>query len=48
MINDTLREYLNKFVIICLNNILIYFETFRKHIKHIKKIELFYEKKNYV
>ena len=38
MINDTLREYLNKFVIIYLNDILIYFKTFKKHVKHIKKM----------
>ena len=37
MINDILREYLNKFVLIYLNNILIYFETLKKYVDHIKK-----------
>ena len=38
IINDILREYLNKFVIIYLNDILIYFETLKKHVDYIKKI----------
>ena len=37
MINDTLREYLNKFVIIYLNDILIYLKTLKKHVYHVKK-----------
>ena len=38
IINDILREYLNKFVIIYLNDILIYFETLKKHVDHVKKM----------
>ena len=38
MINDTLREHLNKFVIIYLNNILIYSKTLKKHVNHVKKM----------
>ncbi len=33
-----LREYLNDFVIIYLNNILIYLDNLKTHYKHIYKI----------
>jgi hypothetical protein len=32
LINNTLRKYLNKFVLIYLNNILIFSKTYEKHI----------------
>ena len=38
IINDSLRKYLNKFVMIYLNNILIYSKTLKKHVNHVKKI----------
>ena len=37
-INDILREYLDVFYSIYLNNILIYSDTREKHIKHMRKI----------
>ena len=46
--NDLLRLYLNKFVIIYLNNILIYFKNDEKHTQHIKlMIETFRKHKFY-
>ena len=38
MINNILREYLNNFVIIYLNNIFIYLFILKQHVKHINKI----------
>ena len=38
IINNTLREYFDVFVIVYLNNILIYSKTLKKHVKHIQKI----------
>ena len=38
LINDIIREYLNKFVITYLNNILIYSDTLKKHWQHVLKI----------
>ena len=35
LINNILREHLNIFVIIYLNDILVYFKTEEKHIKHV-------------
>ena len=37
-INDILREYLDVFYSIYLNDILIYSDTRKKHIKHVRKI----------
>ena len=37
-INNILREHLNMFVIIYLDNILIYLKNKRDHKKHIKQI----------
>ena len=36
IINNLLRSYFDKFVIIYLNNILIYFKNDEKHTQHIK------------
>jgi len=38
LINDTLREYLNDFVIIYLDDILIYSDNLKMHCKHIHKV----------
>ena len=37
-INNVLWEYLNQFVIIYLNNILIYFKTKEQHVQHVCKV----------
>jgi Reverse transcriptase (RNA-dependent DNA polymerase) len=36
LVNDILKEFLNQFCIIYLNDILIYSETKEQHIRHIK------------
>jgi len=38
IINDALRQYLNQFVIIYLNDIMIYSNTLKKHMNYIFKI----------
>ena len=38
LINNTVREYLNKFVITYLNNILIYSDTLKEHQQHVLKV----------
>jgi len=38
LINNTLKEYLDDFVIIYLNDILIYSENLETHHKHVQKI----------
>jgi len=38
LINDTLREYLNDFVITYLNNILIYSDDLEMHCSHVHKV----------
>ena len=38
LINNTLREYLDIFVIAYLDNILIYLENEDKHVEHVKKV----------
>jgi hypothetical protein len=38
LINDTLEEYLEDFVLAYLDNILIYFKTYKEHIEHVKKV----------
>lgn len=49
IMNDMLRSYLNKFVIVYLNDILIYNKNDEKHLEHDKfVIEIFQKKKNYV
>ena len=37
-INNVLRKYLDKFVIVYLNDILVYFKTKKKHVRHVQKI----------
>ena len=46
LINHVLYDHLNKFVITYLNDILIFFETEKKHEKHIKKILKKLQEKN--
>ncbi len=38
IINDALRQYLDRFVIAYLNNIMIYSNILKKHINHISKV----------
>ena len=44
IINDILRSYFNNFVIIYLNDILIYFKNEKKNIKHVQKVIEFLKK----
>src|SRR5204863_6385516 len=46
LINHVLYDYLNKFVIAYLNDILIYFENEKDHKKHVKKVLRKLQKKN--
>ena len=49
LINYVLYNYLNKFVITYLNNILIYFKNEKNHEKHVKKVlKKLQEKKFYL
>ena len=36
--NDTFREFLDKFLIICLHDLLIYSDTLAEHKKHIRMV----------
>ena len=45
--NDIFRFYLNKFVVIYLNDILIYFKNNEKHYEHIKFVMKTFRKNNY-
>ena len=36
--NETLHEYLDIFVTIYLNDILIYLENEKEHVEHVKKV----------
>ena len=48
MINRSLRSYLNKFVIIYFNNIVIYFNSIDEHRKHVQLIFNFFENINFL
>ncbi len=37
-VNNVLQCYLNQFVIVYLNDILIYSKTKKKHMQHVKKV----------
>jgi len=37
-VNNVLRRYLNQFVIVYLNDILVYFKTKNEHVQHVKKV----------
>ena len=45
-INDTLRDYLNIFVVAYLDDILIYFEIMKQYVKHVKKVLECLQKRN--
>ncbi len=38
MINDALRQYLNRFVIAYLNDIIIYSKILKEHVSYISKV----------
>jgi len=38
MINDALRQYLNRFVIAYLNDIMIYSKILKEHVSHVFKV----------
>jgi len=38
IINDALRQYLNRFVIAYLNDIIIYSKILKKHVSHVFKV----------
>ncbi len=38
IINDVLRQYLNRFVIVYLNDIIIYSKILKEHISHVSKV----------
>ena len=38
LINDTLREYLDDFVVAYLDDILIFSKTYQEHVEHVKKV----------
>ena len=46
LINHVLYDYLNKFVIAYLNNIMIFSKTEKKHEKHVKKVLKKLQEKN--
>jgi len=46
MINDALRQYLNRFVIIYLNDIIIYSNILKEHVNYAFKILKCLNKKN--
>ena len=37
-IDDVLKEYLNEFVLVYINDILIYSDTREEHVRYIKKV----------
>jgi len=37
-VNNVLRRYLNQFIIVYLNDILVYFKTKKEHVQHVRKI----------
>ncbi len=46
MINDVLQQYLNQFVIIYLNDIIIYLIILKKHVNYIFKVLKYLNKRN--
>ena len=46
MINDALRQYLNRFVIVYLNDIIIYLNILKKHVNYVFKVLECLDKKN--
>jgi len=46
MINDALRQYLNRFVITYLNDIMIYLKILKEHVSHVFKVLKCLNKRN--
>src|SRR6266496_2447906 len=46
LINHVLYDYLNEFIIVYLNNILIYFKNKENHEKHVKEVLRRFQEKN--
>ncbi len=46
IINDALRQYLNRFVITYLNNIIIYLNILKKHVNYVSKVLKCLNKRN--
>ncbi len=46
MINNVLQQYLNRFVIAYLDNIMIYLNIFKKHINYVFKVLKCLDKRN--
>ncbi len=46
IINDTLRQYLNRFVIAYLDNIIIYSNILKEHVNYVFKILKYLNKRN--
>ena len=46
IINNILRQYLNRFVIAYLNNIIIYLNILKKHVNHVFKVLKCLNKRN--
>ena len=46
VVNDALKQYLNHFVVAYLDDILIYFKTMKKHVKHVSKILKYLNQRN--
>jgi len=46
MINDALRQYLDQFVIIYLNDIMIYLNILKEHMNHVFKVLECLDKRN--
>ena len=47
IMNNILRFFLNKFVIVYLNDILIYFQNDKKYLEHVKLVIEIFHKNNY-
>ena len=48
LMNYVLYNYLNNFIVVYLNNILVYSDTFNKHLVHLRKIFIKLQKANLV
>ena len=46
IINDALRQHLNRFVIIYLNDIMIYSKILKEHVSHVFKVLECLDKRN--
>ncbi len=46
IINDALRQYLNRFVIAYLNDIMIYLKILKEHVSHVFKVLKYLNRRN--